>query len=143
MLPCSHTFHLLFMPVLTSNSYHQLALQVSPPQGHGFTLHTSHMVLQSWALPLIFCYFPPFISVLSVTRSPLVPSCATWTATKLPEKSPDGSPDYSAVRYHMPSLCSLQHSAASPFNLLWIASSLPHHDGPPAHDGAILRTASS
>ena len=46
-------------------------------------------------------------------------------------------------RYHMPSLRSPQHSAASPFSLLWIANSLPRHDEPPAHDGAILRTAMS
>ena len=103
----------------------------------------SAVVLRSWALPLIFRYFSPFISVLSVTRSPLIPSRAARTATKSPDKSPDGSPDHSAVRYHMPLLRSPQHSAASPFNLLWIASSLPHHDEPPAHDRAILRTASS
>ena len=100
-------------------------------------------MLRSWALPPIFRYFLPFYSVLSVTCSPLVPSRAARTATKSPDKSPDGPPDHSAVRYHMPSFRSPQHSAASPFNPLWIASSLPHHDGPPAHDGAILRTASS
>ena len=100
-------------------------------------------MLRSWALPPIFFYFPPFISALSVTRSPLVPSRAARTATKSLDKSPDGSPDHSAVRYHMPSLCSPQHSTASPFNPLWIASSLPHHDRPPAHDGAILRTDTS
>jgi len=101
------------------------------------------IMLRSWALPPIFHYFPPFISALSVTCSPLVPSCATRTTTKSPDKSPDGSPDYSAVRYHMPSLHSPQHSAVSLFNPLWIASSLPCHDRLPAHDGAILRTASS
>jgi len=100
-------------------------------------------LLRSWALPLIFSHFPPFYSALSVTHSPLVLLRAAQTATKSPDKSPDGSPDHSAVDYHMPSLCSPQHSAASPFNPLWIASSLPRHDGPPAHDGAILRTASS
>jgi len=100
-------------------------------------------LLWSWALPPIFFYFLPFISVLSVTRSPLVPLCTAWTATGSPDKSPDGPPDHSALRYHMPSLRSPQHSAASPLNPLWIASSLPRHDRPPAHDGAILRTASS
>jgi len=73
--------------------------------------------------PFIFRYFPTFYSVLSVTHSLLVPSRAAWTATKLPDKSPDGSPDYSAVNYHMPSLRSPQHSAASPFTYLRIASS--------------------
>ena len=90
--------------------------------------------------------FPQFSTIyfaLSVTRSPLVPSRAARTVTKSPDKSPDGSPDYSAVNYHMPSLRSPQHSAASSFNLLWIASSLPRHDRSPAHDGAILRTATS
>ena len=87
--------------------------------------------------------FPPFISALSVTHSPLVPLRATQTATRSPDKSPDGPPDHSALRYHMPSLRSPQHSAVSSFNPLWIASSLPHHDRLPAHDGAILRTASS
>jgi len=101
------------------------------------------IMLRSWALPPIFFYFPPFYSALSVTRSPLVPLCAAQTATKSPDKSPDRPPDHSAVRYHMPSFRSPQHSAVSPFNLLWIASSLPRHNGPPAHDGAILRTASS
>ena len=100
-------------------------------------------VLRSWALSPIFCYFLLLYSVLSVTCSPLVPSRAARTATKSPDKSPDGSPDHSAVRYHMPSLRSLQHSTVSLFNPLWIASSLPHHDRPPAHDEAILRTASS
>jgi len=105
--------------------------------------YCNDLVLRSWALPPIFRYFPPFYSTLSVTHSPLVPSRAARTATKSPDKSPDGSPDYSAVRYHMPSLRSPQYSAVSLFNPLWIASSLPCHDGPPAHDGAILRTASS
>jgi len=73
-------------------------------------------VLQSWALPSIFCYFLPFYFAFLVTCSPLVPSHAAQTATKSPDKSPDGSPDHSAVRYHMPSLCSPQHSTASPFN---------------------------
>ena len=100
-------------------------------------------LLWSWALPPIFHYFPPFYFALSVTHSPLVPSHAARTVTKSPDKSPDRSLDHSAVNYHMPSLCSPQHSAVSPFNLLWIASSLPHHDGLPAHDGAILRTAMS
>jgi len=100
-------------------------------------------MLQSWALPPIFSHFPPFISALLVTRSPLVPLRAARTATKSLDKSPDGSPDHSAVNYHMPSLRSPQHSAALLFNPFWIASSLPRHDGPPAHDGAILRTASS
>ena len=54
---------------------------------------------------------------------PLVPSCAARTATKSPDKSLDGSPDHSAVNYHMPSLRSLQYSAASSFIPLWIASS--------------------
>jgi len=90
-----------------------------------------------------FLLFSTIYSALSVTRSPLIPSRAIRTATKSPDKSPDGPPDHSAVRYHMPSFRSPQHSAASPFNLLWIASSLPRHDGLPAHDGAILRTASS
>ena len=77
-------------------------------------------------------HFPailPIYSALSVTRSPLIPLRAARTTTKSPDKSPDGPPDHSAVRYHMPSLRSLQHSAAPPFNSLWIASSLPHHDG--------------
>jgi len=87
--------------------------------------------------------FSTIYLVLSVTRSPLVPLHVTRTATESPDKSPNGSPDHSAVRYHMPSLRSPQHSAASPFNPLWIASSLPHHDRLPAHDGTILRTASS
>jgi len=103
----------------------------------------TRQLLRSWALPPIFSYFPPFYSALPVTCSPLVPSCAARTVTKSPDKSPDGPPDHSAVRYHMPSLRSPQHSAASPFNPLWIASSLPRHDRLPAHDGAILRTASS
>jgi len=71
----------------------------------------------------IFFNFPPFYFALSVTRSSLIPSRAAWTATKSPDKSPDGSPDYSAVNYHMPSFRSPQHSAASPFIPLWIASS--------------------
>jgi len=100
-------------------------------------------MLRSWALPPIFSHFPPFYFVLSVTRSPLVPSHAARTATESPDKLPDGSLDHSAVNYHMPSLRSPQHFAASLFNPLWIASSLPHHDRLPAHDGAILRTASS
>ena len=90
-----------------------------------------------------FLLFSAIYSALLVTCSPLVPLRAAWTATESPDKSPDGSPDHSAVRYHMPSLRSPQHSAASLFNPLWIASSLPRHDGPPAHDGAILRTANS
>ena len=85
-------------------------------------------LLWSWALLLIFHHFSTIYSALSVTHSLLVPSCTTQTATKPPDKSPDGSPDYSAVRYHMLSLRSPQHSAASPFNPLWIASSLPRHD---------------
>ena len=60
---------------------------------------------------------------LLVTHSLLNPSRTARTATKSLDKSPDGSPDYSAVNYHMPSLRSPQHSAASPFNPLWIASS--------------------
>ena len=76
----------------------------------------------------IFPLFSTIYSVLSVTRSPLVPLHAAQTATKSSDKSPDGSPDYSAVRYHMPSLCSPQHSTVSLFNPSWIASSLPHHD---------------
>jgi len=70
-----------------------------------------------------FSAFLPTCFVLLVTRSPLIPSCATRTTTKPPDKSPDGSLDYSAVNYHMPSLCSPQYSTASPFNPLWTASS--------------------
>jgi len=103
---------------------------------------------------LVLCYdpgpyhqfstiFSPFILRSRSLVPPLVPLHAAWTATKSPDKSPDGSPDHSTVRYHMPSFRSPQHSTASPFNLLWIASSLPCHDRPPAHDGVILRTASS
>jgi len=121
----------------------QIILALSTADAVGITELDGCIVLRSWALPPIFSHFLPFISVLSVTHSPLVPSHAAQTATESPDKSPDGSPDHSAVRYHMPSLHSPQHSAASPFNLLWIASSLPCHDEPPAHDGAILRTASS
>jgi len=88
----------------------------------------SEPVLWSWALSFIFRHFSTIYSALSVTRSPLVPSHATRTATKPPDKSPDGSPDHSAVRYYMPSLCSPQHSTASLFTPLWIASLLPHHD---------------
>jgi len=90
-----------------------------------------------------FPLFSAIYSMLSVTHSPLVPSRAARTTTESPDKSPDGPPDHSAVRYHMPSLRSPQHSTASTFNPLWIASSLPRHDRSPAHDGAILRTASS
>ena len=79
-------------------------------------------MLRSWALPPIFLYFPPFYFALSVTRSPLVPSRAAQTATKSPDKSLDGSPDHSAVNYHMPSLRSPQYSAASSSIPLWIAS---------------------
>jgi len=85
-------------------------------------------VLRSWTLSFIFRHFSPIYSALSVTCFPLVPLHATWTATQSPDKSPDGPPDHSAVRYHMPSLRSLQHSAASLFNPLWIASLLPRHD---------------
>ena len=88
-----------------------------------------------WALfPLVLCVtilgptiiFPLFstiYSVFSVTRSPLVPLCTTRIATESPDKSPNGSPDYSIVRYHMPSLRSPQHSAVSSSNPLWTASS--------------------
>ena len=74
----------------------------------------------------IFRHFLLIYFALLVTHSPLVPSCAARTVTKSPDKSPDGSPDYSAVNYHMPSLRSLQHSAASSFNPLW----MPAHDAP-------------
>jgi len=70
-----------------------------------------------------FLLFSAIYFVLSVTRSPLVPSRAARTATESPDKSPDGLLDHSTVNYHMPSLRSPQHSAASPFNPLWIASS--------------------
>jgi len=66
-------------------------------------------------------YFLPFsliYSTLSVTYSPLVSLRTTRTTTRSPDKSPDGSPDHSAVRYHMPSLCSPQHFTASLFNPL-------------------------
>jgi len=70
----------------------------------------------------IFCHFLLIYSALLVTHSPLIPLRAAWTVTKSPDKSSDGSPDHSAVRYHMPSLHSLQHSTALPFNPLWVAS---------------------
>ena len=96
------------------------------------------------------CYDPgpypnilPFYFALSVTRPSLIPSRAARTATKSPDKSPDGSPDHSAVDYHMPSLRSPQHSTALLFNPFGIASSWCSTPQLPAHDGAILRTATS
>jgi len=77
-----------------------------------------------------YCYdpgpyhqFSAIYFALSVTCSPLIPSRAARTATKSPNKLPDGSPDHSAVRYHMLSFRSPQHSAVSPFIPFWIASS--------------------
>ena len=46
-------------------------------------------MLRSWALTPIFFYFLPFYFAPSVTRLPLVPSRATRTVTKSPDKSPD------------------------------------------------------
>jgi len=100
--------------ITTSHLTHKL--------GYTDEICLAYNMLQSWALPPIFCYFPPFISALSVTRSPLIPSRAARTTTESPDKSPNGSPDHSTVRYHMPLLRSPQHSAASPFNPFWIAS---------------------
>jgi len=78
-------------------------------------------MLRSWTPPFIFPPFSTIYSALSVTHSPLVPLCAARTATKSPDKSPDGSPDHSAVRYHMPSLRSLQHHHLTHYEL-------PAHD---------------
>ena len=134
-----HWKYPLFFQVCRSLHVHQHG---TGDEWHRYDL-TSTRVLRSWALSFIFHHFSTIYSALSVTRSPLVPLCTARTATKSPDKSPDGSPDHSAVRYHMPSLCSPQHSAVFLFNPLWIASPLPRHDRPPTHDGAILRTASS
>ena len=98
--------------VPTSNACHpHVAIACASPFAS-----PSAVLLRSWALPPIFRHFLPFYSMLSVTRSPLVPSCAARTVTKSPEESPDRSPDHSAVNYHMPSLRSPQHPATSPFN---------------------------
>jgi len=78
-------------------------------------------VLRSWTPPFIFPPFSTIYSALLVTHSPLVPLCAARTATKSPDKSPDGSPDHSTVRYHMPSLHSLQHHHLTRYEL-------PAHD---------------
>jgi len=69
-------------------------------------------------------HFPPFLPTcfaLLVTHSPLVPLCAARTATQSPDKSPDESPNYSAVNYHMPLLCSPQFP-------LFAYYGLPTHD---------------
>jgi len=68
-----------------------------------------------------FLFFPPTCFVLSVTHSPLVPSCAARTATQSPDKSPDESLDHSTVNYHMPLLCSPQHHHLTRYGL-------PAHD---------------
>jgi len=68
-----------------------------------------------------FLPFLPTCFVLSVTRSPLIPSRAARTATQSPDKSPDESLDHSAVIYHMPLLRSPQHHHLT-------------HYGLPAHD---------
>jgi len=121
---------------MSSKDIKDLQFSCQNPQFTLYTLfHSSPLLQPTNMFTALCCYdpgpifhFPPFYSVLSVTRSPLVPLRATWTTTQSPDKSPDGSPDYSAVGYHMPSLCSPQHSAVSSSNPLWIASSLPHHD---------------
>jgi len=89
--------------------------------------------------------FPPFISVLSVTHSPLVPLHATRTATESPDKSPDGLLDHSAVNYHMPSFRSLQHHHLTLYGLPHhsaVRSTPQHHHltlyGLPAHDALFL-----
>jgi len=113
--PTAWTLEYLMSPLTGCNHLH--------PRSCGNDHSRKGVMLRSWALPPIFRYFLPFYSMLSVTHSPLIPSRAARTATKSPDKSPDGSPDHSAVRYHMPSLRSPQHSAASLFNPLWTASS--------------------
>ena len=101
-----------------------------------------HFVMILNPIP-IFLLFSTIYSALLVTRSPLVPSHAAQTATWSPDKSPDRSLDHSTVNYHMPSFRSSQHSTASPFIPLWIASSQHAILRLPAHDRTILRTATS
>jgi len=118
---CHLTFAVCMFPILLLSL--MFADRITSHRHLKYRCKASVMILNPTPnFPFIFHYFPPFYSALSVTCSSLIPSRAARTAIKSPDKSPDGSPDHSAVNYHMPSLRSPQHSAASPFILLRIAS---------------------